>query len=219
MEYSFLCVDSKGKHDTGAAVAWKNRITIKSRTYQDGSTKMVELRAAPDAPLRYTTTGSDPKTSGGLYSGPFAVPAGTICVLAIAEKAGVLSEIHRRDITWDTREELKFDLNNPVVWRREHRPKTTKESYELLGLLKKHQASLPGPQVKIVGRNWLELNFDTKLVLDGETLETAVNHLREILTEGQVAVEAEAIHFATGQRLLDWVRDVKTEIKAEEVKQ
>ena len=219
MDYSFLCVDSKGKHDTGVAVAWKNRITIKSRTYQDGSAKMVELRAAPDAPIRYTTDGSDPKTSGGLYGGPFSVPKGTICVLAIAEKAGVMSDVHRRDIGWDAKEELKLDLNKPVVWRHEHRPKTTKESYELFALLKKHQASLPGPQVKIVGKNWLELNFDTKLVLDGEQLETAVNHLREILTEGQVVVEAEAIHFATGQGLLDWVKEVKTEIKADEVNQ
>jgi hypothetical protein len=73
--------------------------------------------------------------------------------------------------------------------------------------------------VKIVGKNWLELNFDTKLVLDGEQLETAVNHLREILTEGQIAVETEAILFATGQRLMDWVKEVKTEIKIEEVKQ
>jgi hypothetical protein len=46
-----------------------------------------------------------------------------------------------------------------------------------------------------------------------------VNHLREILTEGQVVVEAEAIHFATGQGLLDWVKEVKTEIKADEVNQ
>lgn len=219
MEYSFLCVDEKGKHETGAAVTWKNRITIKSRTFQDGPNKMVELRAAPDAPVRYTTDGSDPKALGGLYSGPFVVPSGTICVLAIAEKAGIQSEVHRRDITWDKKEELKLDVDKPVVWRREHRPKTTKASYELLSLLKKHQASLPGPQIKIVGKNWLELNFDNKLVLDGETLESAVNHLREVLTEGQVAVEAEVIHFATGQRLLDWVKEVKTEIKPEEVKQ
>ena len=219
MEYSFLCVDGKGKHEIGPAVGWKNRITIKSGTYRDASSRMVELRAAPEAPIRYTTDGSDPKASGGLYTGPFAVPSGTICVLAIAEKAGVQSEIHRRDITWDKKEELKLDVNKPVTWLREHRPKTTKESYELLALLKKHQASLPGPQVKIVGKNWLELSFDSKLVLDGEKLEGAVNHLREILTEGQVAVEAETIHFATGQRLLDWVKDVKTEIKPEEVKQ
>jgi hypothetical protein len=140
-------------------------------------------------------------------------------VLASAEKGGVHSDVHRRDITWDKKEELKLDVNKPVVWAREHRPKTTKESYELLGLLKKHQASLPGPQVKIVGKSWLELNLDIKVVLDGEKLESAVNHLRELVTEGQVAVEAETIHFATGQRLLDWVKDVKTEIKADEVKQ
>ena len=219
MEYSFLCVDSKGKHEAGGAVTWKSRITIKSRTYQNSASRMVELRAAPAATIRYTTDGSDPKSTGGLYSGPFAVPPGTICVLAIAEKAGVQSEIHRRDIIWDRQEELKLDLNKPVIWLREHRPNTTKESYELLALLKKHEASLPGPQIKIVGKNWLELNFDNKLVLNGEKLEATVNPLREILTDGQVAVESEAIHFATGQRLLDWVKDVKTEIKSEEVKQ
>ena len=74
---------------------------------------MVELRAAPEAPIRYTTDGSDPKTLGGTYTAPFAVPPGTICVLAIAEKAGVQSEIHRRDITWNKKEELKLDLISP----------------------------------------------------------------------------------------------------------
>ena len=47
---SFLCVDSTGEHDTGHPVTWHNRITIKSRVYQDGEQKMIELRAAPEAP-------------------------------------------------------------------------------------------------------------------------------------------------------------------------
>jgi len=219
MEYSFLCADSKGKNETGDPVPWRNRITIKSGTYQNGADKMVELRAAPAAPLRYTTDGSDPKTSGGLYAEPFAAPKGAVCVLAVAEKGGVQSDVHRRDLTWDKKEELKLDLSKPVVWRREHRPKTTKESYELLAMVRKHQASLPGPQIKIVGTNWLELSFDSKLVLDGEKVEAVVNHLRGLLSEGQVAVETEAIHFPTGQSLIDWVKEAKTEIKPEEVKQ
>ena len=32
-----------------------------------------------------------------------------------------------------------------------------------------------------------------------------INHLRGLLCEGQVAVEARALHFPTGQQLLDWV--------------
>lgn len=219
IEYSFLCVDSKGKHEAGEPITWKNRITIKSRVYQNDAEKMLELRSAPAACIRYTTDGSDPKMSGGVYSEPFVVPKGAIVVLAVAEKNGTQSEVHRRDIVWDKKEELKLDLTKPVIWNREHRPKTTKESYELLGMLKKHQAAVPGPQIKIVGKNWIEANFDNKLILDGEKIEALVNHLRGLLTEGQAAVESEAIHFLTGQNLLDWVREARTEIRTEEVKQ
>jgi len=66
---------------------------------------------------------------------------------------------------------------------------------------------------------WLELNFGNDVVLEGEKIERIVNELRSLLIEGQVALEAEAIHFSVGQDLLDWVREVKTEIKPEEVKQ
>lgn len=216
---SFVSVDSKGKHETGDPVAWRNRITIKSRTFQSGNEKMVELRAAPPVPIRYTTDGSDPKNSGGLYAEPFTVPPATVCVLAVAEKDGIQSEIHRRDITWDKGPEVKLDAGKPVVWQREHRPQTTKESYEFLEMLKKYQGVIPCQRIAIVGKNWLELTFDEKLLLDCDKLEGVISNLRGLLSEGQVAIETTAIHFPTGQALLDWVRDARTEIKPEEVKQ
>src|SRR5215475_6100485 len=61
---SFLCMDTKGEHETGAPINWRNRLTIKSRTFQSGHDKMVELRVAPAATLRYTSDGSDPKIAG-----------------------------------------------------------------------------------------------------------------------------------------------------------
>lgn len=216
---SFLCVDSKGKHEPSDPVFWRNRITFKSRTFQSDNQKMVELRTAPPVPIRYTTDGSDPKDSGGLYAGPFAVSPGTVCVLAVAEKDGIQSEIHRRDLTWEKGPQLTLDPSKPVVWHRDHRPKTTKESYEFLEMLKKHGGAIPCQRIAIVGKSWLELTFDEKLLLDAEKLEGVTNHLRGLLSEGQVAIETAAIHFPTGQTLLDWVRDVKTEIKPEEVKQ
>jgi len=216
---SFLCVDSKGKHETGDPVPWRNRITIKSRTYQSGADKMVELRSAPTVPIRYTTDGSDPKHCGGAYAGPFVVPAGTVCILAVAEKDEIKSDIHRLDICWDKTLQIRIDVTRPVVWARDCRLDTTKESYEFLEMLKKHKASVPCDRIAIVGKNWLELTFDGKLILSGEQAEEAVGHLRALLSEGQVAIGTPAIHFPTGQALLDWVKDAKTEIKAEEVKQ
>ena len=62
---SFVAVDSSGQHVTGEPVTWRNRVTMKSRDYVDGDARMVELRAAPPASIRYTTDGSDPRVVGG----------------------------------------------------------------------------------------------------------------------------------------------------------
>jgi hypothetical protein len=216
---SFLCLDSKGEYDTGAVVPWQNRITIKSRTYQSGTDKMVELRTAPTAPLRYTTDGSDPKLCGATYDGPFVVPPGTLVVLAVAEKHGIVSECHRLNINWDDGGSEPIKVDQPAIWKREHAPKTTQETYAFLGRLHKYQVSVPGPRVDIAGQHWLELTCDDRLALNAEQLEGVINHLRGLLCEGQVALEARALHFPTDQQLLDWVADVRTELQPEEVEQ
>jgi hypothetical protein len=101
MVVSFLAVDSTGQHETGEPLTWHNRITIKSRVYDHGGDKVVELRTAPPAPLRYTTDGSDPKLAGGAYNEPVVLPAGTRFVLAVAEDKGVPSEVHQVPVNWD----------------------------------------------------------------------------------------------------------------------
>ena len=79
--------------------------------------------------------------------------------------------------------------------------------------------SVPGPRVEIAGQHWLELTCDDRLALRADQLEGVINHLRGLLCEGQVAVEARALHFPTGQQLLDWVAEVRTELQSEEVEQ
>jgi Protein of unknown function (DUF499)/Fn3 associated len=221
LEVSFLCVDSKGEHETGEAKTWRNRITLKSVCFQDGADKKVEVRSAPRAAIRYTTDGSDPKNAGGSYSEPFGVLPGTVCVLAIAERGGIVSEVHRRDIRWEaagkTTVEIKPEV--PATWKRSHHPSTTKDAYEFLGRLKKFQAEVAGGRVTITGDRWIELSIDEHLSLDGEKLEGAINHLRGLLSEGEVEIEVDGIKFPNGQLLLDWVADVKTEVKPDEVEQ
>jgi hypothetical protein len=215
---SFLCVDSTGEHETGEPEVWKNRIAIKHRIYQNGDDKMMELKAAPDAPIRYTTDGSNPRNSGGLYEGPFVVPKGTICVLVYAEKSGVSAE-ERIDISWDGGDEIRVDPSKPAVWKREHRYTTTQESYNFIQMLRKCEASVSGPRVTVAGRNWVELSVDEKVAVTADKLEKTIEHLRGLLTEGQVTIETEMLNFPTGQHLLDWVAEAKTEIKPGEVVQ
>lgn len=65
----------------------------------------------------------------------------------------------------------------------------------------------------------MELSIDDRLKLDSEKLETTINHLRSLLTEGEVEIEVDSIRFPNGQLLLDWVAEVKTEVKPDEVSQ
>ena len=218
---SFLCVDSKGEHETGEPKLWQNRITVKSRTYQRGNDKMVELQAVPAAALRYTTDGSDPKIGGATYDGPFALPSHARVVLAVAEKQNIVAE-HRLDVNWEHADTftITVDPERPAVWKREHKLETTQDTYAFLAQLKQHQASILGSNLSIVAEpHWLEFSWDDQLALDAPTLEQTLECLRRLLPAGQMTVEALALRFPSGQRLLDWVEDERTELQPEEVDQ
>jgi hypothetical protein len=180
---------------------------------------MVELRAAPEAPIRYSTDGSDPKLAGAMYNGPFAVPPGTSIILAVAEKHGIVSKQHRLEIPVGVVNPNPIDPTRPALWKREHKLTTTQESYAFLERLQKYQVSVVRPCVYIAGQSWLELTCEDRLTLTADKLEAVVNHLRGLLGEGEVMLGAMHLAFPSGQQLLDWVAAVRTTLRPEEVEQ
>ena len=216
---SFLAVDSKGEHDTGEPVEWSNRITLKSREYPDGDRRMVELRSAPEAPIRYTTDGSDPKVNGGAYEGPFAVPKGVRMVLAVAEKSGVASEVHRRDIT-DRQEAKPIDKSRPAVWRPSggFSFQATRNAYGFINRLKKHGASAGGLRFGAqAGGTWGEVSLSDDVEVDGDRMEQTVEQLRGLVPDGEVSIEARHVRYDTGQRFLDYVAEIRAEYDRNDV--
>ncbi len=219
LRLSFLAVDSSGAHETGKPSQWTNKIILKSRTFQQGDDKMCELQSAPKIPILYTTDGSDPRTSGGTYDAPFLVPQGTVCILAVAQKNQVSSEVQRIDIDWSKKEGVSVDPSLPVLWKRSHKLSSTQETYQFLGLLKKFGASAPGCGLTVGEKRWIDVKTEASVALSTEHLESILECVRGILGEGQVELHAPKLRFPTGQHLLDWVADVHTEIKPGELEQ
>lgn len=218
MMISFLCVDSKGEHEAGPPQTWYNRVTVKSLQYMQGSQKIAELQAAPAATILYTTDGSDPKLSGEPYEVPFAVPPGTVCVLAVAQKDAITSEPHRLDINWDTSTTVfEIEPDRPYLWKKRQQITTTRDAYEYAKRLSKFQAQALGPRITISGNQWIDLTMADNLKFTGEKLEDVINYLRGLTPEGEVEVDVESMYFETGQLLQDWVADVKTELTEHEV--
>ncbi len=223
LEVSFLAVDSTGVHEPGDPYTWRNRITLKHRVYQSGDDKKVELRAAPEAFIHYTTDGSDPKVAGATYEGPFSVPKGAPFVLAYAERDGIESEVERIPINWEGTEEVKVEPDRPALWKRLQRTESTKESYEFLDRSRRLNASPVGLTITVGGaggvREWVELTTYEEKKISPDLIEECLNSLRKIQTEGQVTMEAKSLYFESGQDLLDWVEEVKTELGPSEIKQ
>ena len=219
---SFLAEDSTNGHATGTAYTWKNRITLKHRVYQAGTDKMLELSAAPEAPMRYSTDGSNPMIAGATYESPFVIPAGTRLVLACAERNGVQSETHKFEIDWthDPAEE-PIDQGKPARWR----PKpgfsftTTRTAYGFVARMKKFESQAGNLSVRVLGQQWVDLNMEESVSLGGERLEQVVEFLRGLVPEGEVSVEAGYLQFPSGQHLLDYVEDIHAEVHREDVEQ
>jgi hypothetical protein len=223
LEVSLLAVDSRGVHETGQPYPWRNRITLKHRVFQKGKRKQLELRAAPEGTIRYTTDGSDPKVAGATYEGPFDIPKNATLILAYAERDGIQSDVERIAVSSAKEDEVQVDAKLPATWRRKQETASTKDSYDWLARLKKHRANPVGLMIMIGGesgaKEWLELTmFEDKHVAPG-LVEECLEPLRKIQSEGQVKLESRAVHFETGQDLLEWVEEIKTTLKPNEVKQ
>ena len=220
---SFLAVDSTGTHETGDPITWENRITLKYRPYQKGSDKMMELRAAPPAAIRYTTDGSDPKIAGASYDEPFVIPRSAPLLLAYAGRDGIESEILRVPIDWEKDEAVKVDPQLPAMWKHKHKTESTTETYELLEPLKKHDVKALGLTITIGGeagvREWIELSTFENKQIDPGLIEEVLEALRKLQGDGQVRLEIKALHFETGQDLLDLVGEWKQTLQPDEIKQ
>jgi hypothetical protein len=200
---------------------------MKYRVYANAkSERVVELKAAPNkagkTTIRYTTDGADPKLSGGVYDAPVPLTRGTHLVLAYAECQGVQSDPLTIQIDWGKKDiEEPIDVEKPAKWRKTHEYFMTLESYQLISQLERHEAKASGIRVGVTGDRWLQLDFHPQVQLDAAQLTGVLTTLRAlpVTADGQVQLRCDAIHFLTGQRLLDWLNEAKVDVKPGEVEQ
>jgi len=222
MRVSFLCVDSTGLHEQGEPYLWTNKVTLKKFVQDvDTKTKRIELRSAPPgAKIQYTTNGSNPKNNGGVYDDPFTIKKPEKIILAIAEKENIESAEMRIDLSWKA-EGPSIDPTKPAVWKYDFTYGTTKESYEMIERLKKFESSAAVHKISVVVNleKWVEFNADQNIRFKPEQIEKVVATLREIYSDGEVAIDFAEIAFPSGQHLLDFAADIRQNVKSGEVVQ
>ncbi len=227
----FLCVDSTGKHETGPAVKWLNKLSLRYKPYDAGDQKKMQLVAsAADAKILYTTDGSDPKDSGAVYAGDFVIPKETRFVLAIAEKKGIYSDKIEISINWTQPEGLKIDKTKPLIYEKHgmYNTNNNKSTYEELEMFQKHGATFSEVFLNFTFKlndkdYWSSVNFDAALKLSKEQMETQIEFMRTSMNangEFDTSMQLGNVHFPTGQAFEDWMADKQMQLsnlKQEEI--
>ncbi|MCH6265088.1 DUF499 domain-containing protein [Neobacillus citreus] len=222
LSLTFLCVDTTGKHATGTLTRWKSNVQLQYDTFDKNGNNYIELKAtSPKVTIKYTTDGSNPKNSGGVYDDVFEVPKGTKFVQAIAvhEDLGIFSEPVTIPIT-----ESKFEVekDKPLTLSHSLRASVTSEVYKQLEILNKHKAKVAGVTLDVMEKansmqqSWMSLSFDNYAFHETESYVKQLDELRNVFFKDkniEVSMNIEKCSFEKGQNFEDWVAENKQSLE------
>lgn len=216
LKLTFLCVDSKGEHETGDPYTWTNKLTLKHEVYDNG--KKVKIEVTPKADIYYTTDGGNPKSQGATYEDSITVPDGHRFVQVYAKKDGIESEILKIDVEPFRRGEVTIDKTKPTRWKHSFSLSNTKDSYEFINRLVKFKAEAIGFRITVQKESkYLECQSDAAMNINGESMEKIVTDFRNYIDDAEVLIDVDEVMFQQGQDLEDWAKDEMLNLSIKEV--
>jgi hypothetical protein len=204
MEVSFLVVDSKGEHETGDPVIWKNQIVIKNRIIENGSNRKCELKAYPaGTEIKYTADNTDPATSGIEYQEPFDLHEACKVVQAIGingRHKSTSPEIFQIPVRGKI-----FEID-PIIaakWRHRLTASTTAEVYDLLDDLQSCNAKVSEIQITAMkgGSDCAELIITGPTSRDIDEMKGTVKFLQDLIPQGEISIIIGTCEFDLGSEL------------------
>ncbi len=209
LEMTFVCIDENDPSRETTPYTWTNTITLRNRLFKQGDAQFIELYAHPEVPIFYTTDGSDPRTHGVPYAGPFPIPSGCRLIMAIARKDGVESEVMKREID-ATGVRHEVDPTKPLTWKtKRFQNIPTADAWQLINRLEEHHARAQGITIYFNFADTMneELSYTASEPVEktAEELKTLCGLIEQYAGSINITMSVQRILFARGQDFLDWV--------------
>ncbi|MEA4883724.1 MAG: DUF499 domain-containing protein [Clostridia bacterium] len=215
----FVCFDTAGgknPHPTGTAKKWLGTVPLKreQRLSADGN-NVLALKTHKDFEIRYTTDGSNPKESGGSYTGEIILPADCRFVpVAVYYKDTLVQEETINVTAAQPKKKVEIKDAAPLEYTMNSQKKCgdTEQAYAEFAKLKQ----LPGTFIRqftvTISQkdnldNYMEITT-AKVPWDTDNLQSMVDLIRETAFGGkdvEVEFEYKIILFATGAAFKQWV--------------
>lgn len=215
----FVCLDidgSENPHPTGKIKKWLGTVPLKREQRQnaDGNNVLM-LKTHKSFEIRYTTDGSNPKESGGLYNGEIVLPADCrIVLVAVYFKDTLVQEETISVSATQPVKKVQIKDEAPLEYTLNSQKKCgdTEQAYAEFAKLKQ----LPGTFIrqftvtisqKDNPDNYMEITT-AKVPWDTNNLQSMVDLIRETAFSGrdvEVEFEYKTILFTTGAAFKQWV--------------
>ena len=216
----FVCYDTSGSENPypkGKVVKWLGKAPIRREQRQnaDGN-NILELKTHKDYEIRYTTDGSNPKESGGLYSGEITLPPDCRFVMIAAYYKNQLVSEDRISVTAEPvgKKKIEIDDVKPLEYTMNTHKKCgdTVTAYTEFTKLKQipetfiRQFTVTISDKKDKNR-YMEI-ATTNVEWDTGNLQAAIEIIRDtafVSKDVEVEFEYKTILFATGAAFKQWV--------------
>ncbi len=217
----FIAVDSAGKYQVGEPNRWTADLTVRHEVHSLADSRKVELRCTPNAEMRYTLDGTNPK-EGTVYAEPFPVPVKG-CTILIAAKAGEVEKSAKIQIPSAGDDRIVIDDKKParLVEAKRISIDTTDKSFAIIQRFRERpDIRLRGVQIILgEGETAVQVRFNDR-ELTAAAIETAIRGIRAALGDEQAAVQVlikGGVTFGDGFALKEFAEVAGIELKSGDV--
>ena len=230
LRYRFLAIDPDDIARTSAIKDWTAKLRLKCQLHDRGDHYEVELLSLPrvnGVVIHFTTDGSAPTNSGrATYDGKFRVPekSRVVCAIAVSSEYELNSEIIRIMIPQRGEEARpQIDATKPARWVQQTKLDDPAAVWDFIQKLEK-STTIRAFDISLTaessdGEQNVDYAGSIQLGYDGAAVKTLVEKLQELVSEGSLRMSVGSLGFATGQHLLDWLRDTNQQFNATKVSQ
>lgn len=187
----FLAVDPDGDYETGEPYLWKNKLTVRHQPRDTGDGRMVELAVVPEAELRYTLDGSNPK-QGAIYREPFSVP-NTALTLLVHAHAGQVEVEEKFQIPVRGDDTFRIDDIKPAELLGRARPQldTTAKVFDFIKEFRNDvQTVFHGVRITVgEGETSVSVTFGPVRDISANLVESVIRLIRESIRDDQAEVQ------------------------------
>ena len=220
LRVNFLVQDPSGLYDTGAPIAWTNKLVLRNELIERDGQRYVELFVAPRGEIRYTLDGSEPR-EGTEYNGAIAIGDGDVLMRVFAEADNLETKKEFRFAAKGDRG-VKVDPVKPsrLISRTGRKLDSRAKTFDALKQAKEKSVTFENVVLNVgEGNQIMSINIGD-ISVDADFIESLLSKILEKFSSDKpVTMTFRKGNFSSGHDLTDFASKLGIQLQVSDVEQ